>query len=89
MTQKKSPNLIKVFLLKEKAFWRRTWNMHKQFKGFWKFFPLGFPLALTIITVAHYAFALMHFLFECFLWLVLRPQFKANMRKLQLQAQVA
>ena len=81
--QKKSPNLIKVFGLKEKAFWKRTWTMRKKLS--W----VGFGLALIFITVAHYAFALMHFLFECFLWVVMKPQFKANLRKLQLQAQVA
>jgi len=59
--------------------------MHHKFNGFMKFFPLGFPLALILIAVAHYAFAIMHFLFECFLFLVMRPQFKTNMVKLQAQ----
>ena len=81
MKQKKSPNLIKVFYLKEVKHWKRTMTMRKKLS--W----VGFIIALIFITAGHYAFALMHFLFECFLWLVMRPQFKANIRKLYAQAQ--
>lgn len=77
--QKKSLNLIRVFGLKEAKFWRRTLIMRKKFS--W----IGFGIALIFITIAHYAFALMHFLFECFLWIVLNSQFKANIIKLQAQ----
>jgi hypothetical protein len=74
-----SPNLIKVFLLKEKAFWKRTLTMKKKMS--W----LGFIIGTSFIAVAHYAFAFMHFLFECLLWAVMRPQFRANMVKMQAQ----
>ena len=83
MKRKKSPNLIRVFLLKEKVFWKRTWTMRKRLSWF------GFAIGIIFIALFHYAFALMHFLFECFLWLAMRPQFKANMRKLELQVQMA
>ena len=39
----------------------------------------------TSSDLAHYAFALMHFLFECFLWLFMKQQFKANLIKLNCQ----
>jgi len=77
--QKKSLSLIRVFGLKEAQHWRRTWTMRKKLS--W----VGFIIALIFITVGHYIFALMHFLFECFLWIVMRPQFKINMEKLQAQ----
>ena len=75
----KSLNLIRIFLLKERVFWNRTWTMRK--RTGW----LGFLIGLLFITVAHYAFAIMHFLFECFLWVVKRPQFKVNLQKMQTQ----
>lgn len=77
--QKNSHNLIRIFGLKEAKFWKRTWSMRKKLS--W----VGFGIALIFITIAHYAFALMHFLFECFLFLFMRSQFKANMVKLRSQ----
>jgi hypothetical protein len=79
MQKKKSPSLIKIFLFKEGVFWKRTWSMRK--KSGW----LGFLIAIPFLTIAHYVFALMHFLFECFLWATIRAQFRANLRKLQSQ----
>lgn len=79
MKTQKSLNLIKVFALKEVKFWKRTWTMRKKLS--W----VGFGIGLIFITVAHYAFALMHFLFECFLWIVMRPHFRANMAKMSSQ----
>lgn len=82
MKTNKSLNLIKVFVLKESKFWKRTWTMRKKLS--W----MGFGIAIIFIAIAHYAFALMHFLFECFLWVVVRPQFKANIEKMYVQALV-
>lgn len=79
MKQKNSHNLIRIFGLKEVKFWKRTWSMRKKLS--W----IGFGIALIFITISHYAFALMHFLFECFLFLFMRSQFKANMVKLRAQ----
>lgn len=81
MKKQKSLNLIRIFLLKEKVFWKRTWEMRK--KAGW----LGFLIAIPLLTVAHYAFALMHFLFECFLWITMRAQYRENIKKLQVQIQ--
>ena len=79
-------NLIKIFLLKEKVFWKRTWAMHTKFNWFAKF--TAFPIALIVIAIFHYAFAFMHFMFECFLWIFIRGQFELNMRKMQKQLSI-
>lgn len=79
MKESRSHSLIKIFGLKEVKFWKRTWTMRQKLS--W----IGFGIALVFLTVAHYAFALMHFLFECFLWIAMRPQFKANMVKMYAQ----
>ena len=39
---------------------------------------LGFIIATIFITPFHYMFAFMHFMFECFLWIFNRDQFKDN-----------
>lgn len=70
-------NLIKIFFEKEKAFWKRTWTMKKKLN--W----IGFIIAVILISIGHYGFALMHFLFECFLWIFWRAMFRANLQKLQ------
>jgi hypothetical protein len=79
MTKKVSHNLIKVFGRKEAKFWKRTWTMRKKLS--W----VGFGIALIFITIGHYLFAGMHFLFECLLFIVMRPQFRANLNKMYSQ----
>lgn len=78
--QKKSLNLINVFLAKEVKYWKRTMTMKAKLNWFW------FIVALLVGGIFHYAFASMHFLFEGFLWIVARSQFKANLKKLYQQA---
>lgn len=81
--KKKKVNLIKAIKLKEVKYWKRTWNMHHKFSKFMKFFPLGFPLAFTVVTIFHYLFTFAHFLLECYLWLFKRKLFKTNMIRIQ------
>ena len=76
----KNPNLVQITRKKEIKFWKRTWLMHKKFN--WGGKILIFPPSLILISIGHYCFTLMHFLFECFLWIFMRPQFNANMRKM-------
>jgi len=76
-------NLMKAFLLKEGVFWKRTWLMHTKFGWISKF--LVFPLALILISLFHYAFAFMHFGFECFLYVAHRGQFQINLNKMKNQ----
>ena len=76
MKQKKSLNLIKVFGRKERKFWNRTWAMRNKFG--W----LGFIIAIPFLIISHYAFAGMHFIMECLVYLGNRQQFKVNLVKL-------
>jgi len=71
-------NLFKVFYQKEKLFWNRT----REMKDEKEISFIGFLIATVIISIGHYAFAFMHFLFECFLFVFFRKQFKSNLEKL-------
>lgn len=70
-------NLIQIFWEKEKVFWKRTLTMRKKINIF------GFLVATIFIAIGHYAFALMHFLFEIFLFIFWRSMFSMNLKKLQ------
>ena len=74
-----SLNLTKVYFRKEKIWWKRTWGMKKKV-GF-----IGFLIAIPFLMLGHYAFAAMHFLMEGGLYLFNRPQFEANLTKLNAQ----
>ena len=74
-----SLNLTKVYFRKEKLWWKRTWTMRK------KVGIIGFFIAIPFLMAGHYAFAAMHFLMEGGLYLFNRPQFKANLTKLNAQ----
>lgn len=76
-------NLFKVFLLKEKIFWKRTWGMHKKFP--WLFKLTLFPVTLLFIALFHYAFAFMHNAFETYLYFRDRERFNINLNKMKLQ----
>ena len=79
-----TPNIFKVFWLKEKKFWKRTWTMHTKFNWFGKI--IVFIPSILLIGIFHYAFALMHFGFELFLSIVIKDQFIRNMFILQKEA---
>ncbi len=85
MKQKRSLNLINVFGLKEAKFWKRTWGMHHKFNWFMKLFPIGFPLAFILISIGHICIVTISFLFETWLWITNRDQFKTNMVKMLAQ----
>lgn len=72
-------NLLKVFLKKEKTFWKRTIKGLNVKKADWvtKF------LVILFSALGHYVFAVMHFLFEVGLWIFCRPLFKQNLQALQ------
>ena len=74
-----SLNLIKVYFRKEKIWWKRTWGMRKRVG------LIGFLIAFPFLLAGHLAFAIMHFLMEGVLYLFNRPQFKANLMKLNAQ----
>jgi len=80
---KKNYNLIQIFGLKELVFWKRTYTMHEKYNILGKI--LVFPPTLLLIAIFHYAFAMMHFLFESFLFFVHKGQFKLNINKMNAQ----
>lgn len=79
-------NLFKAFLLKEKVFWARTFGMHEKFGWIGKL--TVFPLALILISIAHYAFAFMHNAFESYLYFRDRKRFNINLDKMRIQLNV-
>ena len=74
-----SHNLTRVYFRKEILWWKRTWGMTKKV-GY-----IGFFIAILFLMAGHYAFAIMHFLMEGALYLFNRPQFEANLTKLNAQ----
>ena len=74
-------NLIICFLHKEGIYWRRMWNMKKKKNANW----IKWGISTFFVTLFHYAYALMHFLFECFLYVFNRKQFTQNLDKLNHQ----
>jgi len=74
--KKLKTNLFKAFWIKEKQFWSRSFEMRKKLGWF------GFTLGILLLSIAHYAFAFMHFMFECFLWIVMKDQYKSNILKM-------
>lgn len=53
-------------------------RLFKEMVGFGGKF-IAYPIIVTIISIAHYAFALMHTLFEFSMWLFNKPQFRTNL----------
>lgn len=77
-------NLIKIMLKKETIHYKRMCQLFKMVEGFGGK-CIAFPLMFIIITFFHYCFALMHFLFETFMYLCNRNQFERNVEKLILK----
>lgn len=79
--ENKGPNLIRVFALKERLHWIRIFKGLDKFNGIVAKI-LGWGLLSIFITIFHYIFAFPHFIFECFMYIFVRGQFKANMKNL-------
>lgn len=77
-------NLAKILWKKELIHWNRLRGMFKKFNGWISKLTFGIIVAVLII-IAHYAFAIMHTLYEILLWVVARKAFKANLQKLALR----
>jgi hypothetical protein len=77
-------NLVQILWKKEKIHWNRLGQMFKKFNGWISKLTFGLIVAILII-IAHYAFALMHALYEIFLWVFFRKAFRANLQKLALK----
>jgi hypothetical protein len=76
--------LFAILAKKEVIHWRRTQQMFKKFKGWPSKITFGLIVAI-FITIAHYCFALMHTLYESFLYVFARKAFKANLQQLALK----
>jgi hypothetical protein len=77
-------NLAQILWKKEKIHWNRTFGVFAKFNNWFGKLTFGIIIAL-IGTIAHYCFAIMHTLFEMFLWVFFRRAFKANLQKLALK----
>ena len=77
-------NLITILWKKEKNHWNRTFETVNKVNNWVGKIAMGIIL-LTIGNFTHYAFAIMHTLYEIFLWLFFRKAFKANLQKLALK----
>ena len=77
--------LIEVLWKKEQLHWKRVWDIiTKKFN----YLVLGLTFGViisTLVTLAHYAFAIMHTLFEVILWVFARERFKRNLQSLALK----
>ena len=69
--------LLKIMLKKEKIHYKRLFGMFEHCKGFGGK-AIIFPLVFIMVTIAHYCFASMHFIFETFLYFKNREQFNLN-----------
>jgi len=77
-------NLFKILWKKELIHWNRLGQMFKKFNGWFSKLTFGIIVAILII-IAHYAFAIMHTLYEMFLWVFFRKAFRDNLQKLILK----
>ena len=77
-------NLAIILWKEEKIHWKRLGRMFTKFNNWISKLTFGLIVAI-LITIAHYAFALMHTLFEMFLWVFFKKAFKANLQKLVLK----
>ena len=77
-------NLVTILWKKEIIHWKRLGLMFRKFNGWVSKATFGLIVAILII-IAHYAFALMHTLYEIFLWVFFRKAFRANLQKLALK----
>lgn len=77
-------NLAEILWKKELIHWKRLGEMFNKFNGWVSKLTFGLIVAFLII-IAHYVFALMHTLYEMFLWVFFRKTFRANLQKLALR----
>lgn len=72
--------LLKIMLNKEKLYYNRMFSLFNKVNGIGGKL-LAYPICFLFITVFHYCFALMHFLFESYLYLFNHEQFVCNIKK--------
>lgn len=80
------PSLLNITIKKEIIHRKRMGKLFKDMTGIGGIF-IAYPLLVIIISLCHYAFAIMHTLFEFTLFIFNRKQFKENMNKIYKQLQ--
>jgi hypothetical protein len=80
-TIKKQPSLFWLMYKKDGVHWRRMKDLFKEMDDIGSMF-ISYPIILVLISVIHYAFALMHFFFELSMYIFARDRFKMNMTNL-------
>jgi hypothetical protein len=75
---------MSILWKKEKVHWKRVGQIFAKING-WVFKVTLGVLVVILVTLAHYAFALMHTLYEMFLFIFARQAFKANLQKMALK----
>jgi len=75
--------LLEILWKKELIHWRRMKQVFGKFNWFGKLIIA--PLVVILVTLTHYAFALMHTMFELCLYAFARQAFKYNLQKLALK----
>jgi hypothetical protein len=73
--------LFQILYKKELIHWKRIGEMFSKFPNWASKLTFGIIVAFFII-IFHYLFAIMHTLFELFLFIFIRDAFKANLQKL-------
>lgn len=76
--------LAEILWKKEKIHWKRIEQMFRRFHGWLNKATFGL-IVVILVTIFHWAFALMHTLFELLLFAFMRDAFKANLQKLALK----
>ena len=76
--------LATILWKKEKIHWKRTKQMFKKFPSVVGKATFGL-IVVILVTIFHYAFALMHTFYEAVLFIFARDAFKANLQKMALK----
>ncbi len=74
--------LLKILWSKEKIHYKRLIKCLHNIDN-WPGKIIAWPLICITVTFFHYCFAIMHFLFETFMFIVNRKQFEKNIKKLE------
>jgi len=75
--------LFSILWNKEKMHWKRIKQIFGKFNNWIGKISFGF-VVVVLVTVFHYAFAVMHTLYEILLFIFTRETFKRNLEKLAL-----
>jgi len=76
--------LLNITFKKELIHWNRMGELFNEMTGIGGVF-IAYPILVTLVSICHYAFAIMHTSFELVLFFVNRKQFKENMQKIYQQ----